>query len=58
MSGAASYREHSGKVGVKDPVRANKGVNMPGSAHLPHVKIRLPTEGAGFGNKLFPNLVA
>lgn len=45
-------------VGVKDPVSANKGVNSPGSAYLPHVKIRVQIEGAGFGNKLFPNLVA
>ena len=45
-------------VGVKDPVSANKGVNTPGSAYLPHVKIRLQREGAGLGNKLFPNLVA
>ena len=58
MSGAASYSEHSRTVGVKDPVSANNGVNSPGSAYLPHVKIRLQTEGAGLGNKLFPNLVA
>ena len=45
-------------VGVKEPVSANKGVNSPGSAYLPHVKMRLQREGAGLGNKLFPNLVA
>lgn len=58
MIGAASHSEHSRMVGVKDPVSANKGVNTPGSAYLPHVKIRLQREGAGLGNKLFPNLVA
>ena len=40
-------------VGVKDPVSANKGVNSPGSAYLPHVKIRLQREGAGW-NAVFP----
>ena len=43
---------------MKEPVSANKGVNSPGSAYLPHVKMRLQREGAGLGNEVFPNLVA
>lgn len=58
MWGLHNTVSHPGQS-VYWPLECQKSMKSLRSVYLPHGKIRrLQREGAGFGNKLFPNLVA